>query len=1236
MGKASAFSMLAETAEEFIQLECARRRNHASLKPRVSQFHVSAHKSRLKEKLAQTRRHEFLLRADNKAALVSIIDNVRELANIGEEKGDGSKASLRNGPSPLERDRFRSWAADVESLLFEFEPSEFHTNDPLLRIVECFQFLQDGHVCLAEVAMDARSLLERWDRAGIFDSESSSEDDYDDNDDRSELVHSNGGFLSPDPAKENLRQLEQSYAYRSVRQRAAASIIKRNVLIWVRSKASFCERVAEIEIFGRTTEALLKELRLTTTALAGVNINGNSDLFALATGRSDLKSRYNVSIAFKDLLQFSKHMALYPVDQALRTVEDVTRRRYLFDSRCALKIQAVWRRVGATVRARRLRRAVEELRLKREKEAQAKRDAAKEAKKKASEGKRKVVKALKRSSTKRSSLISSAVSNLSSISSAPLDENPEPPKEVTPPVSQEPAKDTNEKRKHSPPVPPIDTSNRRVSTRGKTSEDKYTSPTSTPRRRQRASQFIAANNHDSDDDTTDVEAAWKSFMDTVAVELPEEAPEEAIVPDEELVTDPILPTSPIENTWEAWSDDENEEGNNDPDDNVSRPPTSSTPPTPIPPRIKIVVSINKNDVSEVETTARPLPRKEYKAPRRTQTRPYTKPSAPAIRPPSSLPFDATLQNHTGPYTGAGQLSLMAPFIDADRRKKSQVSVAPERKHLYELDFSTEKMDTSFLHAIQALGVFHEPEEPQVEDRPKASEKVEAVVEVPRNLSRRTTVARLRSITGDEEQRARVRTILDPNNQENEQSSDQHPQLSLHRGKTNQPGYIIYDTRGMKARREVVLRKGSRAYSPLSARPEEETTNAVDSDGKESKAWHRSTIAAIPEAVGIPHPPVDRFRSRHKRRQNGSQRTLTNTTNPVESIDPSMKNTPKKAEKRNELPLLLRKSRAAARRRGIEIPLPEDNEDHNEIPAPDANKQMWKRGGELPEVALAQIRDRVGYKPRSAHPKRMSIIAGRAPPALGGQGDDNNFPTTVLSALNDQQEMIFSVDEEDEQYQDSDISNEDDGEYSSDPAHSDESIGGDQTSTDGVYDFNSAPDENSDELSEEFRLLHLASQERKISRHRSLLGHLQSEENAVVEDTRRNSIDVGPQHQPKRRWPRNRNQRRSVKLVDEESGVATADDVDVSVWHYRSSDEDTYARSHRRLRVKTRDAKATPFEELSEDDEYGHGNEQEGDVGIRLGMTQKERDVAFHKLLTQYLGLLQCAPAEVARRLRVPI
>ncbi|KAG6958683.1 hypothetical protein JG687_00009248 [Phytophthora cactorum] len=292
-------------------------------------------------------------------------------------------------------------------------------------------------------------------------------------------------------------------------------------------------------------------------------------------------------------------------------------------------------------------------------------------------------------------------------------------------------------------------------------------------------------------------------------------------------------------------------------------------------------------------------------------------------------------------------------------------------------------------------------------------------------------------------------------------------------------------------------------------------------------------------------------------------------------------------------------------------MPEDSEDRNESPAPDANKQMWKRGGELPELALAQIRDR------------------------GVQIDDNS--ATVLNALDELPETFSSVDEEGGQDIESDNSNADEDGYSSDEAEGDEesprSDEVDQSHDNGLQRVDSVLHANGNELSEEFQQLHLASRNRELNRHRSLLAHLQDEEDAAADDTRRHSKDVGPQHQQKRGWAQQRIERRSVKLVGEESDVATSADVEVSVWHYESSDSDAYIRTRHRLRVKTRDAKADPCEELSEDDEDEDGDEQDHDVRIRLGMTQQERDAAFQKLLMQYLGLLQCAPAEVARRLQ---
>ncbi|KAL3670128.1 hypothetical protein V7S43_004443 [Phytophthora oleae] len=1079
--------------------------------------------------------------------------------------------------------------------------------------------------------MDARALLERWDRSGIFDSESSSEDEDED------FALKNVGFLPSDPAKENLRHLEQSYAYQNVRQRAAASIIKRNILTWVRAKASFCERVAEIEVFGRTTDSLLKELSLTPAAL---NSNGTTDIFALATGRCDPKSRYSGSIAFKDLLQFSKHMALFPVDQALRTVEDVSRRRYLFDSRCAVKIQAVWFKVREAVRARRLRRAMEELRLKREQEAQAKRESSKEAKKrKASEaGKRKATKALKRTSTARSSAISSAISKLSATPAAPADEGFKAfnaAKELTSPESRESSADPSEKRKTRPLPPPIDTSYPRANTRGSNIEDKSKPPTSTPRSRQRASRAIAASNNDSDDDTTDVEAAWKSFMDTVAADMPvEEAQRESEAPEEEPSCEPVPPVAlpPVEDTWESWSDDEMDVSNNEnfnADDKSGRPLTAVKPSTPsssnMPtPRIKVVVSVNKNDSSE--TAVRRSIRREPTTPRRNQTQPH--PNTGAIRPPSSLPFDATLQNHTGPYTGAGQLSLMAPFIDTDRSKKSQPSVVPERKHLYELDFSgAENLDASFIHVARALGNFGDLDLQQEE--PHTPENLVSPAEVPRTSSRRTTVARLRSITGSIEQNGRIRDLLDT--LETQEGALPSGDESSSRPSPRGDGYFIYGGQGRNIRREVVLRKGTMVYSPLSGPPEEDMTTAVEPGNTEIKAWHRSTIAAIP-SFGNPHPPVDRFRARHKRRVKEVQhQTITSDTPvPPQAKSPSVRKASKLTDTRSELPLLLRQSRAAARRRELARSdiLTDDDNQESELPAPDANKQMWKRGGELPELAMAHIRDRVGYKRRSSRNKRLSIILGRAPPIADIQMND-----TVFGAINvdEYPETIFPVKEEDgdgsdvmSTYEDSQDSYEVDN-----PTNNPVSGEAEPNIVNDLQRAESSVPNEDEELSEEIRRLHLESRERKFIGGRSLLDQLQSEEDAAV---LRWSKDVG-QHEHKQMRRRQSRVRRSSNLIGD---IVAPDKVNVPSFDYASTDEETETRMRRRLRIKTRDAKVDLFAEPSDDednDDEGADQEDE-DVRIHLGMTQQERDAAFQKLLTQYLGLLQCTPAEVARRLQV--
>ncbi|KAG6574749.1 tigger transposable element-derived protein 6-like [Phytophthora cinnamomi] len=319
--------------------------------------------------------------------------------------------------------------------------------------------------------------------------------------------------------------------------------------------------------------------------------------------------------------------------------------------------------------------------------------------------------------------------------------------------------------------------------------------------------------------------------------------------------------------------------------------------------------------------------------------------------------------------------------------------------------------------------------------------------------------------------------------------------------------------------------------------------------------------------------------------------------------------------------------------------------------------MWKRGGELPELALAQIRDRVGYKSRPFHQRRMSIIAGRAPPPA-------DLRSTAV--LTERPDTFFTVEEGDEeekeeeeeeegkdnddaasQHSDNPKDDEQDEQPETGEADDDNAPANSPNSGDNSSSSNSNNNNNkSQELNDEFRRLHLASRERELTRRRSLLAQLQSEEDAAiaaVDDSRRRSKDPSPLEQQTRMWRRNSRVTRSAKAVgDVDVDVSDANPTHETAAHYGPSDEvsDSTSARRRRLRVKTRVATADPSALNSSDDESDRDiDADEGgdpaDVTLRVGMTQQERDAAFQKLLSQYLGLLQCAPAEVARRLQVP-
>eukprot|EP00644_Phytophthora_capsici_P004005 jgi/Phyca11/533633/estExt2_fgenesh1_pg.C_PHYCAscaffold_150127 len=160
-----------------------------------------------------------------------------------------------------------------------------------------------------------------------------------------------------------------------------------------------------------------------------------------------------------------------------------------------------------------------------------------------------------------------------------------------------------------------------------------------------------------------------------------------------------------------------------------------------------------------------------------------------------------------------------------------------------------------------------------------------------------------------------------------------------------------------------------------------------------------------------------------------------------------------------------------------------------------------------------------------------------------------------------------------------------------------------------HDLHRADGIENEELSEEIRRLQSESHERNFIHRQDLLNHLQTEE------------DVGAFRQPRKdveQYEHKRGSRRQSPMTRRSTMIAdviASDSIYEPSFDYVSAEEEANARMRRRLRVKTRDAKVDLVAEPSDED----SDEEEEDVKVHVGMTQQERDAAFQKLLTQYLG-----------------
>lgn len=647
------------------------------------------------------------MRKENKSAIEAIIDRVRDLAELY----SSGASSGTNTLSPMEKSKFLTWASDVEKIVYDFEPSDNHSRDPIVCMLGKLQFLQDCHVCLAEVAVDARSLLERWERVGVFDSSGSSgEEGESDSSHADREDHGQGKTVWE---HEDNRYPQPSHAYESVRQRAAANVIKRNVVLYARSQPAFRDRVEELHYFGRTTHALMKEL--SSSANMRRPAHPSSDIFDLVKVKRDVM--YAHSIGFSELMRFSKHMAVFPVDQAIRTVEDLEMKRYLFQTRCALKLQTIWRKARAEFQGRRMVKVVEALRVQREREEREEQERLRLMSKGStpdpSEGKRKSVLSFRKN---RASVSTSSSSPSSSRTSSRGDEQPDSKQASSTPLGRIRTSVAVVKRKESTTPPNSselqDRKKRNSRVRNADSRERTVS--------------------DDDVDTRDVETAWQSFLDSTTVdesavvipvtEHSAPMPETEGQQPEDLIPVVQMPLT-MDDDWKNWSDGDesvacrtDDEADLEAEDKIASRLTvaAANATLPLPPE-SCPVSADRDSMgasgSRDEGNRSATPQSDA----RRSISSYDAYSL--IRPdeerPSS-PAYAFLIDHEQKRRAnkirVGNVSAMVPFAESVAKQEEQQGKpavgrsAPKatRKHLQDMDFGAVGSDVALLQRVDPL------------------------------------------------------------------------------------------------------------------------------------------------------------------------------------------------------------------------------------------------------------------------------------------------------------------------------------------------------------------------------------------------------------------------------------------------------------------------------------------------------------------------------------------------------
>nr|CCA16450.1 AlNc14C22G2224 [Albugo laibachii Nc14] len=327
---------LSIAAENYIQRENTRRK---SLQPHQrNDFGVKLPKNVLEQHATQVKHHQFLSQKDTAAILNSFVHEIRAIVHT-------SRSKRLSAPNPqewseTEEAKWIGWTRSVEKALYEFQPSDSMLGDPLLILFEKLQVLSDSPPLFSELAGRARELLQKWERDGVFNSTFSSDTDEDDDQDRMQVktYHQKEARARRDRAMYDDVEIDgylDHHLFRvySSRKITAMWIIKRNVIRWSRTR----KMSEEVEAFGNTTQTFIRQFNRSgrPTAAKEAQVDEN-----LRGGRGDHGSAF---ILMPELMHFSRHVALYSVDQALREVERIKQKYLLRRMRSAYKIQMAWK-----------------------------------------------------------------------------------------------------------------------------------------------------------------------------------------------------------------------------------------------------------------------------------------------------------------------------------------------------------------------------------------------------------------------------------------------------------------------------------------------------------------------------------------------------------------------------------------------------------------------------------------------------------------------------------------------------------------------------------------------------------------------------------------------------------------------------------------------------------------------------------------------------------------------------